>query len=186
MPFDDQAYGSSRFSLLPSGIAVPLGGIVSVVATAGLTGWTSVPDIVIAGGGGTGAAATVVLKSQVVTGVYVTAYGSSYDPADTTPISATVTGLTLVVDPPVIASDDEDNIFALTPSEAANQGVEHEPKVGVGILWQAASFVLAVLDMHGARRLIQGQPGLITPLRFRRIMKTGTTAGTANYSVLLA
>lgn len=57
------------------------------MVTSGGTGYTSAPTVSFTGGGGTGAAATAVLTSGVVTGITVTNAGSGYTSAPTVAFS---------------------------------------------------------------------------------------------------
>lgn len=82
----------------------PMTGCVPKVdVTAGGTGYVTTPTVTFTGGGGTGAAATAVLTSGVVTAVYMTDWGQDYTSAPTVGFSsgaaaATATVLTEVMD----------------------------------------------------------------------------------------
>lgn len=61
--------------------------LISIIVTAGGSGYTSAPTVSFSGGGGSGAAATAVLTSGVVTSVTITNAGSGYGTAPTVSFS---------------------------------------------------------------------------------------------------
>lgn len=67
-------------------------GVASVTVTAGGTGYTGTPTIQFTGGGGTGAAGTVVITGDAITSVTITNPGSGYTSAPTVTFSGTGTG----------------------------------------------------------------------------------------------
>ena len=54
------------------------GAVTGIQVTAGGTGYSSAPTVVLTGGGGSGATATAAVSGGAVTGITVTAGGSSY------------------------------------------------------------------------------------------------------------
>jgi hypothetical protein len=75
-------------------VKVFAGGVSTVPVTAGGTGYTAA-TVTFTGGGGTGAAGTVVLNAGAVSGVTITAAGSGYTSAPTATITGNGTGATL-------------------------------------------------------------------------------------------
>lgn len=59
------------------------GGLDSIDVSSGGTGYTSAPSVALAGGGGTGAAATATISDGVVTGITITNPGTGYTSAPT-------------------------------------------------------------------------------------------------------
>jgi hypothetical protein len=88
------------------------GAVTAIAVTAGGTGYTTAPGVVITGGGGSGATATATVSGGVVTGITITNGGSGYTSAPTVTVS-TLYGNALY-EPNYVAVDRSGALWALS------------------------------------------------------------------------